>query len=59
MVNPEIAAAMKSLYNELINEIDSQNKGNPDFGVYTLADCIKNAVKTTHNKFCEPQDKIN
>lgn len=59
MVNPEIAAAMKSLYNELINEIDIQNKGNPDFDVYTLSDCIKNAVKTTHNKFFEPQDKIN
>lgn len=59
MVNSEIAAAMKCLYGELVNEIDNQNEGNPNFDIHTLADCVKNAVKTTHNKFCEPQDKIN
>lgn len=59
MVNTEIADVLKCLYNELVNEIDNQNDGNPNFDVCTLADCVKKSVKTTHNKFCEPQDKIN
>lgn len=59
MVNVEIADVMKCLYNELVNEIDNQNAGRlDDVQIQILADCIKNAVKTTHNKFCEPEEKI-
>lgn len=59
MVNVEIADALKCLYNELVNEIDNQNAGRlDDAQTQILADCIKNAVKTTHNKFCEPEEKI-
>lgn len=59
MVNVEIADALKCLYNELVNEIDNQNAGRlDDAQIQILADCIKNAVKTTHNKFCKPDDKM-
>lgn len=58
MVNTEISDVLKCLYNELVNEIDNQNAENPDFDARILADCVKNAVKVTHNRFCEPQDKI-
>ncbi len=58
MVNSDITAVLKCLYNELVNEIDNQNAGNIDINTGVLADAVKNAVKTTHNKFCEPEDKI-
>lgn len=58
MVNEEIATAMKCLYNELVNEIDNHNAENIDENTAILAEAVKNAVKTTHNKFCEPKDKI-
>ena len=59
MVNAEIADALKCLHNELVNEIDNQNAGRlDDAQIQILADCIKNSVKTTHNKFCEPEEKI-
>lgn len=58
MVSKEIAAAMKCLYNELVNEIDNHLAVDIDEGTEALANAVKNAVKTTHNKFCEPKDKI-
>lgn len=59
MVNVEIADVLKCLHNELVNEIDNQNAGRlDDVQIQILADCIKNSVKTTHNKFCEPEEKI-
>ena len=59
MVNTEIADVLKCLYNELVKENDIQNAGRFD-NVQTqiLADCIKNSVKSTHNKFCTPENKI-
>lgn len=58
MVNKEISAAMKCLYNELVNEIDNHLTVKLGEDSEALAEAVKNAVKTTHNKFCEPKDKI-
>ena len=59
MVNTEIADVLKCLHNELISEITIQNAGRlDDPQVQILADCVTAAVKTTHNKFCKPEDKI-
>lgn len=59
MVNTEIADVLKCLYDELVNEIDIQNAGRLDnTQIQILADCIKNSIKSTHNKFCIPENKI-
>ena len=59
MANVEIARALKCLHNELVNEIDNHCAGILDDNqIQILTNCIKNAVKTTHNKFCEPEEKM-
>lgn len=59
MVNSEISRVLKCLYNELVSEIDNQNAGRlDDEQIQILSDCIKNAVKNTHNQFCAPDEKI-
>ena len=59
MENVEISTVLKSLYDNLVNEIDNQLGGALDGKTSMLADAVKSAVKHTHNQFCDPSDRIN
>lgn len=59
MSNSEISKILKSLYNNLVNEIDIQRGGSLDDSSQQLGDAVKAAVKDVHNEYCDPSDRIN
>ena len=59
MSNSEISKVLKSLYNNLVNEIDIQRGGSLDDSSQQLGDAVKAAVKDVYNGYCDPSDRIN
>lgn len=59
MSNSEISKVLKSLYNNLVNEIDIQRGGSLDDSSQQLGDVVKAAVKDVYNEYCDPSDRIN
>lgn len=59
MSNFEISKVLKSLYVNLVNEIDNQLGGSLDDSSQRLGDAVKAAVKEVHNEYCDPSDRIN
>lgn len=59
MSNSEISKVLKSLYNNLVNEIDIQRGGSLDDSSQQLDDAVKAAVKDVYNEYCDPSDRIN
>ena len=59
MSNSEISKVLKSLYDNLVNEIDNQLGGALDDSSQQLGDAVKSAVKAVYNEYCEPSDRIN
>lgn len=58
MSNAEISKLLKSLYDNLVNEIDNQLGGSLDDNSQRLGDAVKTAVKEVHNEYCDPSDRI-
>lgn len=59
MSNSEISKVLKSLYSNLVNEIDIQRGGSLDDSSQQLGDAVKAAVKYVYNEYCDPSDRIN
>ena len=59
MSNSEISKVLKSLYDNLVNEIDNQRGGLLDDSSQQLGDAEKAAVKEVYNEYCDPSDRIN
>lgn len=59
MSNSEISKVLKSLYSNLVNEIDIQRGGSLDDSSQQLGDAVKAAVKDVYNEYCDPSDRIN
>lgn len=59
MSNSEISKVLKSLYDNLVNEIDNQRGGLLDDSSQQLGDAVKAAVKEVYNGYCDPSDRIN
>lgn len=59
MSNSEISKVLKSLYNNLVNEIDIQRGGSLDDSSQQLGDAVKAVVKDVYNEYCDPSDRIN
>ena len=58
MSNSEISKLLKSLYDNLVNEIDNQLGGALDDSSQRLGEAVKAAVKTVYNEYCESTDRI-
>lgn len=59
MSNSEISKVLKSLYDNLVNEIDNQRGGSLDDSSQRLGDAVKAAVNEVYNEYCDPSDRIN
>lgn len=58
MSDVEISKVLKSLHDNLVNEIENQLGGSLDDSTSKLADALITAVKDTYNEHCEPSDRI-
>lgn len=49
---------LKTLYSNIVNEVDVHCAGVLDDSSLMLANHIKSAIKDTYNEYCNPEDRI-